>query len=43
MANWDSITERGNVEDRRGSRMATGAAGIGISGILLVLAVGYFG
>jgi hypothetical protein len=43
MANWDSITERGHVEDRRGSRMASTVGGVGIAGILMVLAVGYFG
>ncbi len=43
MAKWDSITERGDVEDRRGSRMASTVGGVGIAGILMVLAVGYFG
>ncbi len=33
MANWDKISRRGNVQDRR----AMGGAGIGITGILLVL------
>lgn len=43
MAKWDSITERGDVEDRRWTRMIASAGGIGITGILLVLAVWYFG
>ena len=37
MANWDQITSRGNVQDRRG---AVGAVG-GISGLGLVLGLGY--
>lgn len=44
MAKWDQITDRGDVEDRRGMRMTTGiVGGISLTGILMVLAVGYFG
>ncbi len=42
MAKWDKIGSRGRVEDRRG--MASRAVGgIGVTGIVIVLAVAYFG
>ena len=41
MANWDKISSRGKIEDRRG--MAMPAGGVGIVGIGIVLAVMYFG
>jgi len=41
MAKWDKIGSRGRVDDRRG--MAPSAGGIGVAGIVLVLAVAYFG
>ncbi len=41
MARWDKIKSRGNVDDRRMSAPAK-VGGIGATGILLVLAVGYF-
>jgi hypothetical protein len=44
MANWDNISEKGDVEDRRGTgRRASVVGGISITGLILVLAVGYFG
>ena len=43
MAKWDQISETGNVEDRRGTRTAGIVGGISVTGIILVLAVGYFG
>jgi predicted metalloprotease len=39
MANWDRITSRGNVEDRRGFAPAVG--GISITGVALLLLVNY--
>ncbi len=41
MAKWDKIGSRGRVDDRRG--MASGVTGIGVTGIVIVLAVAYFG
>lgn len=38
MALWDKITSRGNVDDRRG---ISGASGIGIAGILVLMGVTY--
>ncbi len=43
MAKWWKIKERGNVEDRRGSRMWVAAWGIGVTGLLVVLAIGMIG
>jgi predicted metalloprotease len=40
MANWDKITSRGNVDDRRG-QMKSGVAGFGLTGILLIMGVTY--
>jgi uncharacterized protein len=40
MANWDRITSRGRVEDRRG--FAPAAGGISLTGVLLILAFNYF-
>lgn len=38
MANWKNIGSRGNVEDRRGSRMAAvGGGGVGIVGIAAII------
>lgn len=42
MANWDKITSRGNVEDRRGSRGVGGGISGGL-GLLLVLGLFLFG
>lgn len=42
MARWDSITNRGNVEDRRGLGGPAFAGG-GIVTLLITLALGYFG
>jgi predicted metalloprotease len=43
MALWDKISSRGNVEDRRSmSPAALGGGGLGIGGILLILAINYF-
>lgn len=39
MADWDKIEHRGNVEDRRWSRMAPMVWWIGVTGLLVVLAV----
>lgn len=39
MADWDKITGRGNVEDRRGLR--NGLASLGITGVLLVMGATY--
>lgn len=39
MANWDKITSRGNVEDRRGMR--NGLASFGITGVLLIMGATY--
>lgn len=43
MAKWDKIRESGNVDDRRGTRSVAGIRGMGISGIIMLLLVGYFG
>lgn len=43
MAKWDKLSERGQVEDRRGRRMVATAGGIGIAGLLLTAALGYMG
>ena len=43
MAKWDQISETGDVEDRRGMRTAGVVGGMSVTGLLLVLAVGYFG
>jgi uncharacterized protein len=44
MANWDQIEERGDVDDRRGKmQSASFVGGVSVTGLLLVLAVGYFG
>lgn len=43
MAQWDKLSERGKVEDRRGSRMVRTAGSISIAGILMVAALGYMG
>ncbi len=43
MAKWDQIRETGNVDDRRGTRTSGMVGGISVTGIILVLAVGYFG
>jgi uncharacterized protein len=38
MADWGKIQSRGNVEDRRGSRMiALGGGGLGVAGIIIVI------
>lgn len=42
MARWDKLGSRGRVQDRRGMA-GPAVGGIGISGIVLVLAVAYFG
>ncbi len=43
MAQWDKIASRGNVEDRRGSRMAVGGGGLGLGGLAIILLLNYFG
>lgn len=43
MARWDKLSQRGNVEDRRGSRVVRAAGGISIAGILMIAALGYMG
>ncbi|MBC7503481.1 neutral zinc metallopeptidase [Candidatus Gracilibacteria bacterium] len=43
MAKWDQISETGNVEDRRGMRTAGVVGGMSVTGLIIVLAVGYFG
>ena len=40
MANWDKITSRGNVDDRRGMSRA-GIGGASITGVLLLMGVTY--
>jgi predicted metalloprotease len=42
MAQWDKIGSRGNVTDRRGSRMV-GLGGLGVTGILIALLASYLG
>jgi len=42
MAYWDKIGSRGNVTDRRGMGMA-GLGGLGITGIVIALALNYLG
>src|SRR5687767_8146776 len=42
MANWDKITGRGNVEDRRGMAIG-GFGGLGLTGIIIVLALNLLG
>lgn len=43
MANWDQVEDTGDVEDRRGGgRTVSVVGGISLTGIILVLAVGYF-
>jgi uncharacterized protein len=38
MADWEKIQSRGNVEDRRGSRMmALGGGGLGVAGVIIVI------
>lgn len=41
MALWDKIASQGNVEDRRGA--ALGGGGLGLAGILIVVALSVFG
>ncbi len=41
MADWDQITSRGNVEDRRGLGNTARVGGIGIGGIALLLVINY--
>jgi predicted metalloprotease len=44
MADWDEITSRGNVEDRRAfGPAAIGGGGLGLVGIIIVLAVNFLG
>ncbi len=44
MAFWDKISSRGRVEDRRSlSPIAIGGGGLGIGGIILLLALNYLG
>lgn len=44
MAVWDKITSSGNVEDRRGmSPLAVGGGGLGIAGVVVLLALNLFG
>lgn len=43
MANWGKLSERGNVEDRRGSRMVKSVWTIGVAGLLMTAALGYMG
>lgn len=43
MANWDKLKNRWNVEDRRGWWVAKTAWWLTVTGLMLVLAVGYFG
>lgn len=44
MAVWDKITSRGTVEDRRGLGGASAVGGgLGIAGVLIALALNYFG
>ena len=44
MAQWDKILSRGNVQDRRGGGpLLYGGGGLGVVGILLALAMNYFG
>ena len=42
MATWDKITSRGRVEDRRGSGGLASGGGLGIGGLILLLALNYF-
>lgn len=43
MANWQNLGGRGNVEDRRGARPAVIGGGLGIGGLVLILALNYLG
>lgn len=44
MADWGKISSRGNVEDRRGSRMmALGGGGLGVAGIIIVIVFNLLG
>ncbi len=40
MADWDKITSKGNVQDRRGLS-GVGMGGLGVTGILLMMGVTY--
>jgi len=39
---WQGRRESQNIEDRRGSRRAMGAGGLGLGGLVLLLAISYF-
>jgi len=39
---WQGRRESRNIEDRRGSRRAMGAGGLGLGGLVLLLAISYF-
>jgi uncharacterized protein len=44
MADWGKIRSRGNVEDRRGSRMmALGGGGLGVAGVIIVIVFNLLG
>jgi len=43
MALWDRISSRGNVQDRRGSRVVGLGGGLGLTGIALLLLLNYLG
>ena len=42
MADWDNIESRGEVEDRRGSSGVRVGGGLGIGGVILLVALNYF-
>jgi predicted metalloprotease len=43
MANWDNISSRGSVDDRRGNRgLLIGGGGLSLTGLALILLVNYF-
>ncbi len=42
MADWDAIETRGEVEDRRGNSRVRIGGGLGIGGVILLVALNYF-
>lgn len=41
MADWDKLTDRGNIEDRRGGKVAKTLGGISIVGLLMTAGISY--
>lgn len=41
MADWDKLTDHGNIEDRRGGKVAKTLGGISIVGLLMTAGISY--